>query len=131
MPFDKSHFNKYTCPNPSDLGLEVAEFISDLVGGFHRIESDLRDKVDWTNEYHIEVPWPSYHNLATVDYNLLTKLVVMSHDRMLRVEVNPRAHRWLTLLFHKRQSREGHLFQRMPSIEHHIALIRGVQADLE
>lgn len=125
ITLNEEHFRKYVCENPSPLGLEVAELIDRLVAGFHHIESDLRGKVDWSNTHHIVVPWPRHFNLATVDSDLLTRLVVLSHDMMLRVEVRPRAHRWQEFIFHKRLTRTGSLMERMPAIEEHIALIRG------
>jgi hypothetical protein len=121
---DEKHFRKYVCENPSDLGLEVAQFLDDLIG-FHRIEPDLREKVDWTNDHHIIIPFPSHFQLHTWDYDLLTRLVVFSHDRMMRVEVNPRHYRWLELVFHKRHTREGQLWERMPTLEDHVEMIRG------
>ena len=122
--FDEAHFKKWVCENPSELGLEVARFVSDLVGGWHHIDADLEGKVDWTNDHHIVVPWPKHYGMHTVDSDRLTRLVVMSHDRMLRVEINPRHYRWLELVFHKRKNRDGKFWETMPDILDHITRIR-------
>ena len=49
---------------------------------------------------------------------------VLAHDNLLRVEINPRANRWLSLVFHKRRGRTGRIFERMPTMEDHIKSIR-------
>jgi hypothetical protein len=62
--------------------------------------------------------------MSTYDDNLLTKLVVMSHDRMLRVEINPRHYRYLEFVFHKRTNRDGPNSERIPELEDHVNSIR-------
>ena len=124
MSLKREYFEKYVCENPSDLGFKVAMFLDRLVG-FHRIRPDLHCKVEWENDFYIVVPFPQHFQLHTWDFNLLTKLVVLAHDEMLRVEVNPRHYRWLELVFHQRKSRDGSTMERMPTIEEHIKIIRG------
>jgi len=68
------------------------------------------------------VPW--YGDMETYDYDMLTRLVVMSHDRLLRAEVKPRHHWYLTLRFHRRKSRDGEFHERMPTLEDHVSAIR-------
>ncbi len=107
----------------SPLGCDVANLLSTLLGGMHHLTSHTKIvKIDWSNPYYIVVPFG--RGLATYDGNLLTSLVVLAHDNLLRVEVNPRHRLYLELVFHKRKGREGWLSERMPTIEEHIKLIR-------
>ena len=56
--------------------------------------------------------------------NSLT-LVVLCHDRMLRMEINACNFRNVELVFHQRKERFGSVMTRMPFLETHIAIIRG------
>jgi hypothetical protein len=66
-----------------------------------------------------------YGNFATFDYNNLTRAVVMAHDRCIRFEIEPSGPGLLKLSLHKRHTREGQMHERHPTLEEHIASIRG------
>ena len=107
----------------SQLGVDVADFLAEWYGGMHNfIHATNIEKTDWENKYYQAVLFN--RGMETYDGDLLTKLVVMSHDFLLRVEVNPKTFRHLELVFHRRE-REGHIGKRMPTMEDHTAAIRG------
>lgn len=107
----------------SPLAEDVMEFLGDWYGGIYNfVHRTNVEKINWHDNHYVEVPYS--HSLCTYDDNSLTRLVVMAHDRMFRVEIEPRAHRWLTLVFYKRNLREGSIYERLPTIETHIEQIR-------
>ena len=65
-----------------------------------------------------------FGSLATFDSEKLTKLVVLAHDRYLRVDIGAAGKGKLELMFHLRKTRTGDLMRRMPTMEQHLADIR-------
>lgn len=108
----------------SPLGEAVADLLGDMFFGIYHLDEKALRRVDWGNTHHIEFSL-GWRSLATVDDNLLTVLVVLAHDRMLRVSIEASTHRYLRLLFHQRTVREGNLYERCPTLEDHVAQIRG------
>jgi len=108
----------------SDLGALVVDFLDRWYGGFHNIARQINlHQIDWTNNHYIAVRYQG-RNLATFDFGLLTKLVVLAHDAMIRIEINPMSRVSVELVFHERKKREGSAWERMPTIEDHIKMIR-------
>jgi hypothetical protein len=71
--------------------------------------------------------WAVVHNrgdLATYDYNELTKLVIMGHDRCIRVSIMPYQIKSLKIAIWRRQ-REGGMSERHPTLEQAIESFRG------
>lgn len=98
----------------SSLGEAVAELLEILVGGIYRLYPyDIRSTA-WNDTHCIEIRWNQ--SLSTYDDSLLTRLVILAHDRCIRVELSPRNFNYLTIRFHPRQ-REGGIFERHPTIE--------------
>jgi len=97
----------------SPLGERVAELLDDVFAGIYHIADQVRE-ADWSNNLYIEIRCG--RNFATYDGDLLTKLVFAAHQYAIRVEVNPRSNRYLTLIFHGRQ-RGGRGFEHHPTIE--------------
>jgi len=54
--------------------------------------------------------------LATFDGDLLTRLVVMAHDSCIRVVLASSGPRMVGIILHKRESREGSISDRHPTI---------------
>ena len=108
----------------SPLGVEVADLLGDVYDGIYHIQGRALGKVDWSNPYCIVLVMPAIGALATYDSNRLTRLVVLSHDRMIRVSIEPCNPTHLRLMFHKRHTREGCMGERMPTLEDHVAGIR-------
>jgi hypothetical protein len=105
----------------SPLGCEVADVIGQVWRGIYHQEKAAR-KTDWTNPHHIE--FVIFGGLNSFDDDMLTRLIVLCHDRMLRLEIEPCAFRYLRLVFHQRQARMGDISRRMPHMEEHINMIR-------
>lgn len=108
--------------NISPLGEAVADLLGDVFQGIYHLDIKQLAKVGWSNPYHIEVVHRG--QMATFDDSLLTILVVLAHDRMIRVDITGRANHYLEFTFHQRQNRTGAYHERHPSIEDHITRIR-------
>ena len=107
--------------NISPLGSNVADLLGDVFGGIYHLEKRLLEKVDWANTIWIEVR--IIGELSTFDNPRLTWLVVLAHDRMLRMSIDGHCNGQLRLMFHQR-ARTGDVSRRMPTIEDHLASIR-------
>lgn len=64
------------------------------------------------------------YRLATTDFSHLTHLVVLAHDRCIRVEVGPCNAQCISVVLHKRTSRVGDFWARHPTIEDAIQTVR-------
>ena len=109
--------------NISKLGKSVADFLGDVFKGLYHLPMSSLKKVDWANQYCIEYTYYGY--LETVDFNLLTVLVVLAHDRMIRVQMQGIGPGYMRMTFHQRITREGSITERYPTIEDHVEIIRG------
>lgn len=106
----------------SPLGAAVADLLGDVFCGIYHLDIKKLKKVDWGNPHFIAVQLP-WRTLSTYDNPELTWLVVLCHDRCLRLEISAVTVKTLQLMFHQRQ-RDGRLDQRMPTIEGQIEHIR-------
>ena len=61
--------------------------------------------------------------LATFDFNELTRLVILAHDRAIRVELTTAGPGRVGIVLHQRK-REGAMYERHPTIEEAIAKVR-------
>ncbi len=86
----------------SPLGEEVADLLDTLYGGIYHLAGPGLGRVDWTNPNWIEYMLVDHRsaNLHTYDFDDLTWLVLLSHDRCLRVELRPGNFRCVKLMFH-------------------------------
>jgi hypothetical protein len=105
----------------SPLGEKVADVLGQVFNGIYHISKEI-SKTDWSNPYYIQVT--IYGGLNSFDDSRLTALLVLCFDNMLRLEVNPRAFRYLELQFHQRKSRTGRIDERLPTLESLIAEVR-------
>lgn len=62
--------------------------------------------------------------LATFDFDYLTRLVVLGHDRCIRVEITQGGPGMIGVALFRRHAREGRMSERHPTIEDAIAKIR-------
>jgi hypothetical protein len=106
----------------SPLGKDVADILGQAFLGIYHIEKSAR-KTDWTNKQYIVIAIRT--NLSTVDTDILTRLVVLCHDRAIRMDISSRAFGVLELMFHRRR-RSGGIMHRHPTIEQAIEAIRGL-----
>lgn len=122
MDFGAERINKnYANGKISKLGENVADLLNDVWCGIYHIDGKSLSKVDWTNNDWIRIS--IYGGLYSYDDDKLTRLVVLAHDRCLRLEINPCNFNHLELLFHQRD-RVADFYHRMPTMEDHLALIR-------
>jgi len=106
----------------SPLGEKVADILGTVWQGLYHIQPTVK-KVEWSNDIYIEINI-SQPQLATWDFNRLTQLVVLCHDECVRMEIEPLTPQMLKFYFHQRKGRTGKTWERHPTIEDHIKLIR-------
>lgn len=107
----------------SPLGIAVADLLGDVFKGIYHLDYKALSRVRWNDNYCI-IFILSWWDLSTFDFDELTKLVVLSHDRMIRISINAVAPHRMQLLFHQRKTRIGSISERMPTMEEHIEIIR-------
>lgn len=88
----------------------------DLVGGEHHLYGPVRR---WGYGIRATLRGAA----ATTDANLLTRIVVLAHDRAIRAALDSGGPRGLALMLWKR-TREGDFCDRHPTLEDHAAAIR-------
>ena len=108
----------------TDKQWECALFLRDFARGFHHVHGAIK-------RFGTGIEVNLRPTLATFDFDTLTKLVVMSHDRCVRVEIAPSGPGLVKLIFHKRK-RDGNMNERHPEIaeaiaKHHKPGYRGMQ----
>ena len=101
----------------SDDQYECSCMFADVVGGFHHIYGKIKP---WGDGIQTNV----LGSWATFDFNQLTHIVVLAHDRMIRVEIGSSGPRMFRVIMFKRHTREGRMSQKHPTIEDAIAVIR-------
>lgn len=62
-----------------------------------------------------------YGDLATFDFDMLTRFVFLAHDRCCRASVLSSGPRMVKLAIWQRNTRTGSMFERHPTIEHALA----------
>lgn len=90
---------------------EAIQFFSDFYGGQHHIPG-YKPK-------QFGLGWCVNHDrgdLATYDFTGLTRLVLMGHDRCIRVSLQAKRNGIIEIAIHKRE-REGSMDRRHPTIE--------------
>jgi len=116
----RSAFPKITL---TPLGATVADLLGDVFSGIYHLDQKQLAKVKWDDPYVVTVLL-GHQSLATFDSPYLTWLVVLSHDRMLRMDIRAKTVNMLELMFHQRKDRAGSVSERMPTMEQHLAAIR-------
>lgn len=110
--------NPYRKPWMTDDQYECYELLADLFLGWHHVHGGLHE---WGNG----IKFNTYiSRLASTDFDGLTRLVFLAHDRMIRVEVVPSGPRMIGLTLHKRHTRDGGMAERHPTIEQALATWR-------
>ncbi len=100
----------------------VADLLGDMFMGIYHLDYKALKRVDWSNDFHIKYIY--YGDLATIDFDRLTILVVLAHDRMIRVSIQGVGPQRMKIIFHQREKRKGSMMERCPTIEDHIKEIR-------
>lgn len=89
---------------------EATNFFSEYYGGEHHIPGKIKN-----NGFGFSVN-DDRGGLATYDFNQLTRLVFMAHDKCIRVEVSPSSPRHLKIAIWKRE-RTGSMSERHPDLQ--------------
>ena len=102
----------------SDDQWECARMFADVLGGFHHVMSPFKPFGGGVKVSDYGARW------ATFDFDALTRIVLMAHDRMIRVSLEPSGPRMVGFALWKRHTREGSMSQRHPTIDDAIAMHR-------
>lgn len=111
----------------SPLGVEVADVLGQVFRGIYHIDSEvLHERCKWGDESRIEIVMPDSANggLSTYDFNNLTALVFLCHDRCIRLTIEGASPNRLRLLFHKREGRAGSIYERHPTLDEAVRDLR-------
>jgi len=98
----------------SELGKSVADLLGELFFGIYHLNIKALLRVDWENPFFIEYSL-GCHELATTDFDELTRLVFLAHHFAIRVSIDASTHRYLKLTFHQR-GRSGGISNRHPTL---------------
>lgn len=113
----------------SPLGENVA-WLLDKMWRIHNAPAKL-SKVDWGNNHHIVLV--INREMATIDNNGLTRLVIIAHQMRLRVSVEGASNGYLRLMFHHRTSRDkaAGISAYCPDIYDHVDSITAYHPTIE
>jgi hypothetical protein len=92
---------KYANPKMtlSPLGVKVADLLGDLYYGLYHLDNGVYEKVDWSNNHHIEIILPD-SNWSTFDFTQLTRFVFLCHEYGVRGQLQVANFGRLRFLFH-------------------------------
>jgi hypothetical protein len=96
---------------------EAREFFSIFYRGEHHFPGKMKK---WGEGWAMN----QFAQLATFDSNDLTRLVLLAHDRCIRVAVEPLNCKYMRIAVWKRE-RVGSIFERHPTMEQAIEAFRG------
>lgn len=113
-----SDFPGYRQDWMSDAQWACAELLAVVYGGHHHLRP--------VKAFGVGVAMNIWRGrLATFDFDGLTHLVVLAHDRAIRVEIEPAGPSYVKLVLHFRGKREGKFSERHPTLEEHVKDLRG------
>lgn len=119
MNAELSHDERYhRKPWMTDDQWACAQMIADVFGGFHHLVGKI-------TEFGQGINTNCYSGvLATFDFDRLTRLVLLAHDRCIRVEIISSGPNRVGIAAWKRKTRNGSMSQRHPTIDEAIAVHR-------
>lgn len=88
---------------------ECCQLIFDLVYGDHHLYGKIKP-------FGFGIEYNTGQDLSTYDFNHLTRLVFMAHDRMIRVSVMPSGPGMIKIACWKRQLRDGDIVKSHPNL---------------
>ncbi len=97
---------------------EATKFFSDFFFGEHHIPGEIKK-----NGHGWEIV--TGDSLCSYDYSNMTRLVIMAHDRAIRVAVVPHTFKLLRIIIHQRE-REGGELTKHPDLESNVARLREI-----
>lgn len=98
----------------------AAQFLCDLFRGWHHIGG----KIEAAGPKGVRVNTRNTSGFSTFDFDMMTRGVVMAHDRCVRFSVGPSGPGMLKLFAHRREGREGPMCKRHPTLEDAIGKVR-------
>jgi hypothetical protein len=102
----------------------VMDVLAGAFGGLHHTDALQQ----WKKKDYCETRCIDYLHrmeLATFDSNHLTRLVVLCHDKGLRLSISPHKFYLLEFKFSNRMGRRhGQIYPRHPTIEQAVSLVR-------
>lgn len=102
----------------SPLGKAAADFFGDVFKGIYHLPYKQLKKVNWRDECVISINLSA--EIATVDNGVMTRIVVLAHDRMLRVSINALTPQFLRWAITQRKARG----EACPYLDDHVGTIR-------
>lgn len=90
---------------------QATEFFAELFCGEHHIPSEIKEfGVGWS------VTTES-HRFATFDFDALTRLVFLAHDRCVRAQIDQGGPRRIKITIWQRYQRDGSMMMRHPTLQ--------------
>ena len=87
----------------------AVEFLAELFGGEHHIPGKVKPfGPGWCVSMN--------GDLSTFDFDGLTRLVFLAHDRCVRAAVMHSGPRMIKIVLHPRTNRDGHMYERHPTL---------------
>jgi hypothetical protein len=101
----------------SPFGEQVADLLSELYLGLYHMPYRAIAKANWANNSWISITVSdSWGAFATVDGDMLTRLVVLAHKYDIRVQIEAATHGYLELTFGNLAS-GGYLVSQHPKLK--------------
>lgn len=110
---------------PSPLGIAVADILGLVYYGIYHLEGCHLEKVNWAHPDYIRIQLRRGMDLASYDFNELTKLVALAHDLCIRVQIGGHGMNALRLSFSPRDRDSDSMMRRHPTMDEALAAIRG------
>lgn len=102
-------------PWMSDDQWYCAKAFADLVGGFHHVIGKFKPAGYGVRVSDCASPY------ATADFDRLTRLVFMAHDRCIRIQLDGSSPMRIGFMLHRRKEREGRIGVRHSTLEQAVA----------
>lgn len=101
---------------------EAVQFFAELYYGVHHIPARGYCGEHGVREYSSGSWYVNhYGDIATYDYDFLTRLVFLAHDRCYRASIENSGPRKIKIVIFKRDQREGSMCVRHPTVESALA----------
>lgn len=113
----------FTKAEPSECVLRCVGLLAEWQCGTHHITDYINvKKIDWQHPFLLSVCYRG--DLATFDFDNLTRLVFLAHDLLIRVELCGASNRYIRLHLHPRGMRDGGMSERHPTAIAALELFR-------
>ena len=96
---------------------KATEFFADLYFGEHHFPSKLKE---WGEGWMMN----HFGDCSTFDFDLMTRLVFLAHDKCVRAEISQGGPRAIRIAIWQRTHREGRMFERHPTIDQALGIWR-------